>query len=246
MPARASRLRGCGQASHNRTPPATTPRPKPAEPDAAVAAPGMSATRSTAALVAPKSAAHNLRSQLPAPGATGAIARAVMPPRSETSMGHVKSMLASGATIGTTPNADAAIGAVPTTATVVAESGAAKKRAFFGRTAAVQPRANLPKRARPPTATTESWKPSENAAVGSASSIRTEVADSAASGSARRPSDTAAVITTAITQQRTADVWTPVKNTYTKVNAATVNTRGTGLSPIAVHIHAAIAASTMR
>ncbi len=125
-------------------------------------------------------------------------------------------------------------------------SGVEAQPSARGSDITTQPSANRAKSRRPPTASTESRKPRSKATGGHSATATAAAAPKALRPSARRPPETVNETSTAISQARTADAWTPLATTYSPrlAETATATAHGRILARQASHV--TMAATTTR
>lgn len=128
--------------------------------------------------------------------------------------GAMQSTFASGATTEKLPNAGRATGSVAAWATIVAASTSPTDEAHRGSTVSSHSDASPAKRASPATAQAESWKPRENAHVGSNSTMPRMTVASAPRESPRRPNAFPDSADTIMNHALTAETCTPLAITY--------------------------------
>jgi hypothetical protein len=177
------------------------------------AARGNAARRSAIAAAIPQTEAASLSITSPNPGDANPSSSATRPVTSPTDTSGPANTFATGETSETTPKVAAMSGPVAACAASVNAMGPASNRPQAGSTAANHTSKSRPKKTKPPTAATESWKPRSKAVVGCSRSMTATVRPNAAPESPRLRETGRPNAATDITSARTAETCRPLKTT---------------------------------
>lgn len=204
---------------------AATPKSRPAAGGTATDAPGRRANVRAVEHVALARHLATLRQHQP-----GAVDHPpdTRPPRHTTSIASMigsTTRFAAGATSDTLPNAPAQTGSVATCAATVVDRAETVERGVRGAASVSHSAIHGPMTKIPATAETESWKPTSNAAIGSAMRIAAAADARAAKGSSRTARSWAPPATESIEQARTAETGHPVTAANVHADARAEATR---------------------
>lgn len=185
---------------------------------ASTAEPGIPASREATSAAPFPAAMASAISRSPGPCASGLSVTPARPAASETDISGPTAILATGEMSDTAWNTGSDTGNVDAWATSVTATASATGANIRGNPTRAHAAARRAKVTSPATDTTDSTKPTSKATEGTTISQPATAADSAASGSARRPEVSASATTTAIVNARNADGWNPLAATYAHSN----------------------------